>query len=277
MLTKPLLPTTSRVRRPRPFAVGLTTGIAVALAVLAAAPVASAQSASPALPVKQTTTGVDFSATPNPQLPRQNIKFDGSGSHVTCGGWFWGCTADTYTWDFGDGTTGSGAVVNHSYARPGTYTVTLEACDCIGGGGFSSTARHSVTILPPDKTRSVTLSTSMSGAEQSETTPGDPDGTGHATFTLYPDAAEICFTISFANIENTAGWAAHIHKAPRGRTQFVPSFDFSHIPAPRSPVSGCRPADPLSIGDIIARPTDFYAQLHNVEYPEGVIRGQLGD
>lgn len=31
----------------------------------------------------------------------------------------------TYEWDFGDGTTGSGRVIKHSYGRGGTYTVTL--------------------------------------------------------------------------------------------------------------------------------------------------------
>ena len=32
-------------------------------------------------------------------------------------------------WDFGDGTTDTGPHVAHTYARPGTYSVTLETRD----------------------------------------------------------------------------------------------------------------------------------------------------
>ena len=47
----------------------------------------------------------------------------------------------TYTWDFGDGTNGSGAVVTHSYSEKGTYHVTLIASD----GKLESTVTITVT------------------------------------------------------------------------------------------------------------------------------------
>ncbi|NIN65340.1 MAG: PKD domain-containing protein, partial [Anaerolineae bacterium] len=38
----------------------------------------------------------------------------------------------SYEWDFGDGTTGTGKTTTHTYANPGTYTVTLTVRDAAG-------------------------------------------------------------------------------------------------------------------------------------------------
>lgn len=37
-----------------------------------------------------------------------------------------------YTWEFGDGVTGSGQYVTHNYSYPGMYTVTLQTIDATG-------------------------------------------------------------------------------------------------------------------------------------------------
>jgi PKD repeat protein len=45
----------------------------------------------------------------------------------------------TYTWDFGDGGTGSGAVVTHTYAADGDYLVELEAANVCGAEVVTAT------------------------------------------------------------------------------------------------------------------------------------------
>ena len=42
---------------------------------------------------------------------------------------------DRITWDFGDGSTATGASVDHAYARAGHYAVLARAPD--GGGGYA--------------------------------------------------------------------------------------------------------------------------------------------
>lgn len=51
-----------------------------------------------------------------------------------------------FAWNFGDGTTGVGSTVQHSYAASGSYIVTLTATDNQGASGSVS---HVVTVTAP--------------------------------------------------------------------------------------------------------------------------------
>ena len=53
-----------------------------------------------------------------------------------------------YVWDFGDGTSGLGAVVKHTYCRDGQYAVTVTVYDALG---HTDTASCTVTVdnVPP--------------------------------------------------------------------------------------------------------------------------------
>ncbi|MEA3337615.1 MAG: PKD domain-containing protein [Chloroflexota bacterium] len=66
----------------------------------------------------------------------ERVTFDGKGS--TSGNAIVG-----YTWDFGDGASGNGAVVDHTYSQPGEFSVTLMVTD---SAGLSDTARAQITI-----------------------------------------------------------------------------------------------------------------------------------
>jgi PKD repeat protein len=66
------------------------------------------------------------------------MTFDGSGSYDLDG------TIISYFWDFGDGTTGSGGIVTHTYAVEGAYQVTLAVIDTHGAG---HTASISINVI----------------------------------------------------------------------------------------------------------------------------------
>nr|WP_280140973.1 PKD domain-containing protein [Haloferax larsenii] len=72
------------------------------------------------------TTDPTAEAGTNQTLPLGSwVTFDASGSTDTN-------TVSSYAWDFGDGTTASGAVHNHTYRAAGTYTATVTVTDQSG-------------------------------------------------------------------------------------------------------------------------------------------------
>ncbi|WP_299437840.1 cellulase family glycosylhydrolase [uncultured Aquimarina sp.] len=65
------------------------------------------------------------------------INFDASGSTVSDG------SALVYSWDFGDGTSGSGITINHEYTNPGSYSAILTVSNT---DGISDTDTTTITI-----------------------------------------------------------------------------------------------------------------------------------
>jgi PKD repeat protein len=66
-----------------------------------------------------------------------SCNFDGSGSTALANA--------TYSWDFGDGSNGSGKTTSHGYAAGGTYQVKLTVTDANG----SNSQTQSVTVSAP--------------------------------------------------------------------------------------------------------------------------------
>jgi hypothetical protein len=57
----------------------------------------------------------------------------------------WSGLGEPPSWSFGDGSVGSGAQVSHTYAAPGTYTVTVTAKD---GLGNQTSSTYSIVVGP---------------------------------------------------------------------------------------------------------------------------------
>ena len=72
--------------------------------------------------------------TSNPKLMNYSIEYSGSG------------TLSAVKWTFGDGTTGTGATVTHTYAAAGTYEAVAEVTVKKGGSDCGSTHKRTVTI-----------------------------------------------------------------------------------------------------------------------------------
>jgi len=92
---------------------------------------------------QSTAPAADFSFSPaNPQ-PNDDVRFNASGSTATAGR-----RIVSYTWDFGDGASGSGVQVTRRYTQARTYNVTLTVTDDIGR---TSTVTKSVDVALPDE------------------------------------------------------------------------------------------------------------------------------
>jgi PKD repeat protein len=68
----------------------------------------------------------------------------------------------TYTWDFGDGSTGTGATVSHTYQVAGVINVTVTIDDGVGGTVTSSVM---VTVKAPNPLGDVKLAVKLNFAK----------------------------------------------------------------------------------------------------------------
>jgi PKD repeat protein len=115
--------------------------------------------------------GASFTFSPSKPVEGQVTTFDASASSDPDG------TIVSYAWTFGDGTTGSGRVVTHTYARYGTYVVALTVSDSDGLTGSTSLSVRilgrpiaSFSYLPEKPLRGQSVAFDASASS-------DPDGT----------------------------------------------------------------------------------------------------
>jgi PKD repeat protein len=86
-------------------------------------------------------------------------------------------TIASYAWTFGDGESGTGANVTHTYTAAGTYPVTLTVTDD-GGLSRSATANVTVTAPPPNVPPTAVVGSSVTDLDVAFTGSGSSDSDG---------------------------------------------------------------------------------------------------
>ena len=114
------------------------------------------------------------------------------------------------------------------------------------------------------------LSTTLTGAAEVPG-PGDTDGGGSVKVTLNQGKNQVCFELTVSNIATAT--AAHIHEAPTG--QAGPPVVTLEPPPAEGSSKNCVSADAELIKRIRQNPENFYVNVHNAEFPNGAVRGQL--
>jgi hypothetical protein len=127
--------------------------------------------------------------------------------------------------------------------------------------------------LPAKKSSIVRIRVAMTGAQEAPG-PGDPDGKGTATFKFAPEAGLVCWTLTVSNITLPAT-AAHIHIAPKGSPG--PVVIPLSAPGADGKAQGCASASKDLLKAIVANPAAYYVNVHNVDFPPGAVRAQLGN
>src|SRR5262249_8427288 len=80
-----------------------------------------------------------ITASPTSGVAPLAVSFSGANSTDSGG------TITSYAWNFGDGSTGSGVTVSHTYTNGGAFTATLTVTDNLGA---SASTTQGITVSP---------------------------------------------------------------------------------------------------------------------------------
>jgi hypothetical protein len=116
----------------------------------------------------------------------------------------------------------------------------------------------------------VHLEAHLSGKQ--EVPAADADGSGKADIRLNAKKGKVCYEITTKHINGAS--AAHIHAGRKGTSGdvLVPLFAGTG----GSKLEGCvKDIAKSTIKGITKHPKRFYVNVHNTDFPNGAIRGQL--
>ena len=135
---------------------------------------------------------------------------------------------------------------------------------------ISVAAALAVAIVPLTASAAMSpiVSAKLSGKQEAPKK-GEENGSGLAVVNLNAAKGTVCW--QFKNVKGVAKpSAAHIHKGAKGKAGpvFVPLGGVYKA-------KGCTTAPKKAITAIETSPGKYYVNIHNAEYPDGAIRGQL--
>jgi CHRD domain len=112
------------------------------------------------------------------------------------------------------------------------------------------------------------------------TVTGDPDGTGTAEFTFDTDQGTVCYELEVEGISEPVEPAlgvgsAHIHVLPPGDIAVNLQAVFEPDKSDEFRASGCVEVDSALLQAILAKPGQFYVNIHNADFPGGALAGLL--
>jgi CHRD domain len=161
------------------------------------------------------------------------------------------------------------ALVSQILRTPGAFEVDVHTPDFNDG---AVRGRLGPPVLPPARA----LGTLMRGAAVCAPLcgTGDPDGVGFAYIRLTPliSAGNVCFRLEVTPTVALPALSAHVHRGAPGHEGPVV---VTITPPGERRALGCSVVHHTVYDEILLNPAGFYVDIHNAEFPDGAIRGQL--
>lgn len=146
------------------------------------------------------------------------------------------------------------------------FTTFLITC-----GGLIAAA-SAAPVAQGGKTFTVAISGANEVNAQGVPNQGDPDAMGSVSLFINPGQKRICYDITLTGVDSDdAITMAHIHEAPAGQNGPPVITLFTGT----GPLEGCADATSRQLAQIIAKPTEYYFNIHSEDFGPGIARGQL--
>ncbi len=193
--------------------------------------------------MEEQTLPVNISYTPRNPATMQTVTFQGASDEPVT----------SWTWKFGDGSTGQGRVVTHRYTENGVYQVTLTVTN---GDGISSNDTAMVSVSNRAPVSSFAISVDNRSLTVDAAASFDPDGTivqygwrwqtddgwhyeGKTAQTTYPEDGTytVCLKVTDNDGDDTVSCMNISIQRGRKLTSPVANFSWTpHVPAPSASV-----------------------------------------